>query len=88
MASEPSPKTLISPLKLSEIDKDGSFYGDSVNAPEEPPKSVSKKTAKKEAVKAERLKKKQEMAASAALVDEADPLALHYRDIPLKELQS
>ncbi|XP_011621478.1 aspartate--tRNA ligase 1, cytoplasmic [Amborella trichopoda] len=89
MASEPSPETLISPLKLSEIDKDGSFYGDSVKkTPEEPPKSVSKKAAKKEAVKAERLKKKQEMAASAAPVDEADPLASHYGDIPLKELQS
>ncbi|ERN12570.1 hypothetical protein AMTRI_Chr01g136440 [Amborella trichopoda] len=89
MASEPSPETLTSYLKLSDTDDNGSSHGDSLEKnPEEPPKNISKKAAKKEAMKAEKLKKQQQMAASAAQIDELDPLASNYGDIPLKELQS
>lgn len=54
--------------------------------------AISKKAAKKEAAKQEKLRRRQEtaLAATAATlsVDDADPLAANYGDIPLVELQS
>ncbi|KAB2619164.1 aspartate--tRNA ligase [Pyrus ussuriensis x Pyrus communis] len=55
--------------------------------------SVSKKAAKKEAAKQEKLRRRQEQEALAAAarslsVDEQDPLAANYGDVPLIELQS
>ena len=54
---------------------------------------LSKKAAKKEAAKLEKLRKKQEAAAAAAAAalaeaSIADPLADNYGDVPLIELQS
>ena len=54
---------------------------------------VSKKAAKKEAAKQEKLRRRQEVAAASAAtenlsVDEDDPLAANYGDVPLVELQS
>ncbi|GAB2226283.1 hypothetical protein Droror1_Dr00022084 [Drosera rotundifolia] len=52
----------------------------------------SKKAAKKEAAKLEKLRRQQEAAAAARALAEAalidDPLSSNYRDIPLKDLQS
>lgn len=60
--------------------------------PEDESKSVSKKAAKKEAVKQEKLRLRQEDALAAATsslaVEEEDPLASNYGDVPLSELQS
>lgn len=54
--------------------------------------AAGKKLSKKEAAKLERQRKRQEQAAAAALsavsIDEADPLAANYGDVPLIELQS
>jgi len=54
---------------------------------------LSKKAAKKEAAKADKLRRRQEIAAASAAtanlsVDEDDPLAANYGDVPLVELQS
>ncbi|KAL4372182.1 hypothetical protein HN51_017268 [Arachis hypogaea] len=61
----------------------------------EPPssdQSISKKAAKKEAMKQEKLRRRQETAIASATsklaVDEDDPLAGNYGDIPMEELQS
>lgn len=53
-------------------------------------KALSKKAAKKEAAKAERLQKRQmaAAAASAAVLEESDPLAGNYGDLPLEAVQS
>eukprot|EP00252_Welwitschia_mirabilis_P026311 TRINITY_DN8583_c0_g1_i1.p1 TRINITY_DN8583_c0_g1~~TRINITY_DN8583_c0_g1_i1.p1 ORF type:complete len:602 (+),score=86.77 TRINITY_DN8583_c0_g1_i1:165-1808(+) len=54
-------------------------------------KGLSKKAAKKEAAKAERLQKRQMAAAastSATETEEADPFAANYGDVPLEALQS
>ncbi|XP_061364755.1 aspartate--tRNA ligase 2, cytoplasmic [Gastrolobium bilobum] len=52
--------------------------------------ALSKKAAKKEAAKQEKLRRQQEIAAAAAKlsVDETDPLAANYGDVPIMELQS
>jgi len=54
---------------------------------------ISKKAAKKEAAKQDKLRRRQEIAAASAAtanlsVDEADPLAANYGDVPLIDLQS
>jgi len=54
---------------------------------------VSKKAAKKEAAKLEKLRRRQEIATASAAtanlsVDEEDPLGGNYGDVPLVELQS
>ncbi|KAG0481870.1 hypothetical protein HPP92_009954 [Vanilla planifolia] len=55
-------------------------------------KVISKKQAKKEAAKAEKIRRKQEEASSAgaasAKLAEADPLACNYGDVPIEDLQS
>ncbi|KAL0903332.1 hypothetical protein M5K25_027703 [Dendrobium thyrsiflorum] len=56
-------------------------------------KGASKKQAKKDAMKAEKLRRKQEEASAAAAAaaskeTEADPLAGNYGDVPMEELQS
>ncbi|XP_071926683.1 aspartate--tRNA ligase 2, cytoplasmic-like isoform X2 [Coffea arabica] len=61
-------------------------------AMEEEEAAAGKKLSKKEAAKLERQRKRQEHAAAAALsavsIEEADPLATNYGDVPLIELQS
>ncbi|KAK1379581.1 Aspartate--tRNA ligase [Heracleum sosnowskyi] len=59
----------------------------------DPQEEQTKKPSKKYIAKAERLRRKQELAAASAAVssvsiDETDPLASNYGDIPLIELQS
>lgn len=61
----------------------------------DPQEDQTKKPSKKDLAKAERLRKKQELAAASATagvssvsIDEPDPLAAKYGDIPLSELQS
>ncbi|XP_027330924.1 aspartate--tRNA ligase 2, cytoplasmic-like [Abrus precatorius] len=54
---------------------------------------ISKKAAKKEAAKQDKLRRRQEVAAATTAaanlsVDETDPLAGNYGDVPLVELQS
>ncbi|KAG0479474.1 hypothetical protein HPP92_010332 [Vanilla planifolia] len=55
-------------------------------------KVISKKQAKKEAAKAEKIRRKQEEASSAgaasAKLAETDPLACNYGDVPIEDLQS
>lgn len=51
-------------------------------------KALSKKAAKKEAMKADKAMKRQQEAAAAAAADEADPLSGNYGDVPLVDLQS
>ncbi|XP_044472368.1 aspartate--tRNA ligase 2, cytoplasmic-like [Mangifera indica] len=64
----------------------------SVPEDEDSTKSVSKKAAKKEAAKLEKLRRRQEAAASSAMsslaVEDEGPLANNYGDVPLDELQS
>lgn len=59
---------------------------------EEEGKTLSKKAAKKEAMKLEKLKRQQEQAAAAAAAaadsSDSDPLSGNYGDVPLQELQS
>ncbi|XP_008801441.2 aspartate--tRNA ligase 2, cytoplasmic-like [Phoenix dactylifera] len=50
--------------------------------------NLSKKQAKKEAQKAERLRKQQEAAAAATVAAEADPFSGNYGDIPTEDIQS
>ncbi|KAK1379664.1 Aspartate--tRNA ligase [Heracleum sosnowskyi] len=62
----------------------------------DPQEEQTKKPSKKDLAKAERLRRKQELAAASAAaagvssvsIDETDPLASNYGDIPLIELQS
>lgn len=62
----------------------------------DPQEDQSKKPSKKDLAKAERLRRKQELAAASAAaagvssvsIDEPDPLASNYGEIPLIELQS
>eukprot|EP00262_Sarcandra_glabra_P007157 TRINITY_DN1976_c0_g2_i1.p1 TRINITY_DN1976_c0_g2~~TRINITY_DN1976_c0_g2_i1.p1 ORF type:complete len:556 (-),score=89.37 TRINITY_DN1976_c0_g2_i1:221-1888(-) len=61
-----------------------------ISEEEELKTTLSKKAAKKEAMKAEKLKRKQEASAAsiASSVDETDSLSGNYGDVPLEDLQS
>ena len=55
-----------------------------------PPKPQSKKAAKKEAVKLEKLKRRQEAAVASSVqsLSMEDPLTDNYDDVPILDLQS
>nr|DAD46269.1 TPA_asm: hypothetical protein HUJ06_004499 [Nelumbo nucifera] len=80
MASEPeNPPIAIAPANGGAAEGEGEG------------KTLSKKAAKKEAMKLEKLKRQQEQAAAAAAAansTEADPLSGNYGEVPLEELQS
>uniref|UniRef100_A0A0D6R6A2 aspartate--tRNA ligase n=1 Tax=Araucaria cunninghamii TaxID=56994 RepID=A0A0D6R6A2_ARACU len=84
-------------LKNIQIGSDGTTKSDKEKEKEnenagagasEEGKTMSKKAAKKEAAKAERMQKRLAAAAANAAVEESDPLALNYGDLPLEAVQS